>query len=132
MRRIIGIVESEAAPKNKLEMWLFKGNLKYFGPNGWQSVGSGASSIKWDDISDKPDFANVATSGSYNDLKDTPTIPPAYTLPAATTTVVGGVKMAENVGAIDASTATIAIVAGSINVILAMLKAAGIMAKDTN
>ncbi len=28
----------------------------------------------WDDITEKPIFANVATSGSYNDLIDTPTI----------------------------------------------------------
>jgi len=37
------------------------------------------------------DLATVATSGSYNDLTDQPTIPPAYTLPDATTTTKGGV-----------------------------------------
>ena len=30
--------------------------------------------------------------GSYNSLKDKPTIPPAYTLPAATANALGGVK----------------------------------------
>jgi len=29
----------------------------------------------WDDITNKPTFATVATSGSYDDLTDTPTIP---------------------------------------------------------
>ena len=29
----------------------------------------------WDSVTNKPAFANVATSGSYNDLTDTPTIP---------------------------------------------------------
>lgn len=37
-------------------------------------------------------LAAVATSGSYNDLTDKPTIPEPYTLPAATTTSLGGVK----------------------------------------
>ena len=31
--------------------------------------------VSWDDVSDKPSFATVATSGSYNDLSDKPTIP---------------------------------------------------------
>lgn len=37
-------------------------------------------------------LATVATSGSYNDLSNKPTIPEAYTLPAATTSTLGGVK----------------------------------------
>lgn len=31
--------------------------------------------VYWDDILDKPDFSEVATSGSYNDLLDKPSIP---------------------------------------------------------
>ena len=31
--------------------------------------------VSWDDVSDKPSFATVATSGSYTDLSDKPTIP---------------------------------------------------------
>ena len=42
----------------------------------------------------------VATSGNYNDLSNKPTIPSAYTLPTATTTTLGGVK-------VDGSTITI-------------------------
>lgn len=37
MRRLNGIVESEFAPSVK-DMWLYKGSLKYFGPNGWTNV----------------------------------------------------------------------------------------------
>ena len=37
-------------------------------------------------------LAEVATSGSYNDLADKPSIPSAYTLPAATSAALGGVK----------------------------------------
>lgn len=37
-------------------------------------------------------LATVATTGSYNDLTDKPTIPTEYVLPAATTTTLGGVK----------------------------------------
>lgn len=43
---------------------------------GSLSRGGGTpSDIYWDDILDKPTFAEVATSGSYNDLLDKPTIP---------------------------------------------------------
>jgi hypothetical protein len=38
----------------------------------------------------------VANTGSYNDLEDTPTIPGAYTLPAATSAALGGVKLGSN------------------------------------
>lgn len=37
-------------------------------------------------------LAVVATSGSYNDLSNKPTIPAAYTLPTATASTLGGVK----------------------------------------
>lgn len=42
-------------------------------------------------------LANVATSGSYNDLANKPAIPAAYSLPDATTTVKGGVKIGGNI-----------------------------------
>lgn len=38
-------------------------------------------------------LANVAKTGSYNDLTDKPTIPNEYTLPTASTDVLGGVKV---------------------------------------
>lgn len=41
-------------------------------------------------------LATIATSGSYNDLADTPTIPAAYTLPPATASTLGGVKVGTN------------------------------------
>lgn len=43
------------------------------------------------------DIATVATSGSYNDLSDKPIIPSAYTLPTASSTVMGGVKIGSNI-----------------------------------
>lgn len=39
--------------------------------------GGGISTVTWDDIQDKPEFATVATSGDYDDLTDKPTIPAA-------------------------------------------------------
>ena len=39
------------------------------------------------------DLAAVAKSGSYNDLTGKPTIPAAYTLPTASSSVLGGVKV---------------------------------------
>lgn len=38
-------------------------------------------------------LAKVATSGSYNDLTNKPTIPSAYTLPTASSTQKGGIKV---------------------------------------
>lgn len=59
-------------------------------------------------LATKEDIANMATKDdipevitSYNDLTDKPTIPSAYTLPTASTTTLGGVK-------VDGSTITIA------------------------
>ena len=39
------------------------------------SSGGGGGPVNWSDILNKPTFATVATSGSYNDLSDKPTIP---------------------------------------------------------
>lgn len=39
------------------------------------------------------DLSTVATSGSYNDLSDKPSIPEPYELPVASTTSLGGVKV---------------------------------------
>lgn len=36
---------------------------------------SGGGTSNWDDITGKPEFAEVATSGDYNDLTNKPTIP---------------------------------------------------------
>lgn len=41
-----------------------------------QSVGT----VEWDDVGNKPNFATVAESGSYNDLTDKPIIPEAPNL----------------------------------------------------
>ncbi len=46
------------------------------------------------DITDFPTLAAVATSGSYNDLSNKPTIPSAYILPIASASALGGVKSA--------------------------------------
>lgn len=47
-------------------------------------------------------LAAVAKSGSYNDLKDKPTIPSAYTLPVASSSMLGGVKVGNGLS-IDAN-----------------------------
>lgn len=69
------------------------------------------------DLTDKPVLATVATSGSYNDLSNKPTIPAPYTLPTASNTVLGGVKVGTGL-AIDAEgvlTAVGATFSGSYN-----------------
>lgn len=51
------------------------------------------SAVDWTQVTGKPALANVATSGSYNDLSDKPV---SYTLPAATISNLGGVKIDGN------------------------------------
>lgn len=51
-------------------------NGKFLKYNGSTWV-AGDGATDWDSISDKPDFATVSTSGSYNDLSNKPTIPDA-------------------------------------------------------
>lgn len=47
------------------------------------------------------DLATVAISGSYNDLKDKPSVSGEYTLPEATSSTLGGVKIGENITVSD-------------------------------
>jgi hypothetical protein len=66
-----------------------------------------SASVGWADVTGKPSFATVATSGSYNDLADTPS---PYSLPTATESVLGGVKIGSGIsidgnGVISASSA---------------------------
>lgn len=119
MKRINSIIESEFAPASKNDMWLFKGSLKYFGTNGWANVSLGETQ----------DLAKVAYSGDYSDLINTPTIPEPYTLPAATTSAIGGVKKATNVSNLTTD-AELATVITQVNAILSALKGADIMVKD--
>ena len=67
--------------------------IKYVDEKVASAGGGTAESIAWDKVTGKPTFATVATSGSYNDLTDKPTIPQAYTLPEASSTTLGGVKV---------------------------------------
>lgn len=91
MRRFRDIIESPfPVPTNAL--WLKGSDLKGFINGKWVTIGNDKGKISWNDILDKPEFATVATSGSYNDLSDKPNIPQAYTLPIASATVLGGVK----------------------------------------
>lgn len=75
------------------------------------TVGS-AASVPWSGVTDKPTFASVATSGSYNDLSDKPSIPSLdgyateswvteqgylTSIPVASADSVGGVKIGDNI-----------------------------------
>ena len=51
--------------------------------NGTITATTFSGNIAWSNVTGKPTFATVATSGSYNDLSDKPTIP---TVPSAGTT----------------------------------------------
>lgn len=62
-----------------------------FDSNDWNAIEAG--DINWSDISNKPTFATVATSGSYTDLIN---IPSPYSLPVASSSVLGGIKVGDN------------------------------------
>lgn len=50
--------------------------LKYDSQNSkWYNGSSSSVTVAWSDITGKPNFATVATSGDYDDLTDKPTIP---------------------------------------------------------
>ena len=78
-----------------------------------------ATSGSYNDLKDKPTIIT-----SYNDLTDKPSIPTAYTLPTASTTVLGGVK-------VDGTTITISngVISGTATAI-ATTEAAGIVKPD--
>lgn len=52
-----------------------------------------AAKVDLSEYAKTADLSTVATSGSYNDLSDKPSIPEAYELPVASATVLGGVKV---------------------------------------
>ena len=94
--------------------WLFEYalNNSSFTAAQWTAVNSGITAALVQQISDNVnaisslntalsgkantvDLATVATSGSYDDLTNKPTIPTPYTLPAATASTLGGVKVGD-------------------------------------
>ena len=125
MRKFRDIIESPfPVPTNAL--WLKGSDLKGFINGKWVTIGSDKGKISWNDILGKPEFATVATSGSYNDLSDKPDIPSAYILPNATTSVRGGVLMASAVTDL-AGTEDAAAICTKVNALLAVLRTAGIL-----
>ena len=125
MRKFRDIIESPfPVPTNAL--WLKGSDLKGFINGKWVTIGSDKGKISWNDILDKPDFAIVATTGSYNDLSDKPDIPSAYTLPNATTSVRGGVLMAAAVADL-VGTEDAAAICTKVNALLAALRTAGVL-----
>lgn len=65
-------------------------------------------------------------SGAYDDLTGKPAIPAAYTLPAASTTALGGVKKGAAVHDL-ATDADGAATVAKVNALLAQLRAAGVL-----
>lgn len=105
MRHFNSIIEQPTPPATNA-IWLHGSTAKYFTNGKWITIGE-AGDVSWNDIADKPaEF---------------------YTLPAATTTTLGGVKKASGVVALGAD-AELAAVITTVNDILSKLKSAGIMA----
>ena len=125
MKRFREIIQDNTAPSTS-DLWITGGKLKYF-DGGWKDLG-GNEQTSWDNIQGKPEFAAVATTGSYNDLSNKPTIPSAYTLPNASASVRGGVLMSGAVADTTVGgTETATTVAVTVNALLAALRTAGIL-----
>lgn len=60
--------------KNKQDKLTAGTNITINEDNVISATGEISGTVEWDDIEDKPTFATVATSGSYNDLSNKPTI----------------------------------------------------------
>ena len=73
------------------------GQVVRWNGTAWAVGNVTAGSTAWDDILGKPTFATVATTGSYADLTNKPSIPSAYSLPTATDSVLGGVKIGSGI-----------------------------------
>ena len=58
-----------------------------------QIENNAAAKVDLSDYTKSADLSTVATSGSYNDLSDKPSIPEPYELPVASATALGGVKV---------------------------------------
>ena len=58
-----------------------------------QIENNAAAKVDLSDYAKTADLSTVATSGSYEDLTNKPTIPAAYELPVASATTLGGVKI---------------------------------------
>lgn len=123
MRRLNAIIES-AYPPSTNDLWIDRGWVKYFRNGQWVTLCN--NSVNWGDITDVPEFSEVATSRSYNDLTDKPVIPPAYTLPNASLSERGGVLMAGSVADLEGTEDTAAICT-KINNLLGALRASGVL-----
>lgn len=107
MRHFNSIIEQPTPPATNA-IWLHGSTAKYFTNGKWITIGD-TGEVSWNDITDKPaEF---------------------YTLPAATTTTLGGVKRASGVAALAAD-AELATVVSTINDLLSKLKTAGIMVNN--
>ena len=65
------------------------------------------TSVAWGDIAGKPTFATVATSGSYNDLTNKPTVPTNYVTTDTVQTITGDKTFANIKASSFATTGTI-------------------------
>lgn len=126
MKIIRQIVVSSEAPSTEV-LWINKGEARVYNNGTWQLI-SAQEDIEiptWETLEGKPDLATVATSGDYKDLKNTPT---QYTLPIATTSKIGGVKMGNKVADLTAE-ATLEQVIQEYNSLLEVLRTAGLISK---
>ena len=77
-----GFITSASIPTNVSSFtndagYITSSALNGYATEAWVGQQGYLTSVAWGDVTGKPTFATVATSGSYNDLSNTPTIPTA-------------------------------------------------------
>lgn len=68
-------ITNPTVSQNVSTIYLGGGRKRSCGANFAPAGGGTVTTVDWDNIQNRPDFAEVATSGSYNDLDDKPEIP---------------------------------------------------------
>lgn len=135
MRHFNTIIEQLTPPATNA-IWLSGGSMKYFTNGKWTPVGE-SEKVSWDDIKDKPnnlattDLATTTTPGlmSQSDKSKLNGIANGannYSLPAATTAAIGGVKKTAAIADL-ASDADAATITTKLNSLLAALRTAGVV-----
>lgn len=131
MKKINNIVISNTAP-NTWDLWIYKKAIKIFGDNGWEDLIPDVSNALTKESADKlyQPKGTYLTSIPSNYITEEELSSKGYitTVPAATTSKIGGIKKGSAVADTDVSEeATIQTVGTTLNTLLAQLRTIGVL-----
>lgn len=113
MRKIKNIIVSRDIEPSRYDLWIKNKAIKIYGDNGWEDL--------------IPDISNTLTKDSADKLYQ-PKGSYLTSVPAATSSKIGGIKKGSAIADTDVSeAATVATVGATVNAILAQMRASGII-----